>query len=222
VIVEGPSDRDALEIPITRIFNRNEVKVHVEHGDVTSEQGANARTILAKLGEIIEKFEGRYSVKRRDFQEIIHIVDMDGAYIPDSAVVKDLTAENPIYSLQEIRTKNVTEMIERNMRKQNCLNRLSTRDRVSSIPYKIYYMSSNLDHVLYDKLNSSDEEKENDSRKFSTQYNNDIKGFINFMADSPFSVKMPYKESWEFIKEEKHSLERYTNFGICLTNSSTD
>ncbi len=96
VIVEGPSEREALEIPLTRIFNRNDVKVHVEYGDITSQWGANAKTILAAVGRIIQKYKGRYFVKSEDFQEIIHIVDTDGVYIPESAIVEDLTAKKPI------------------------------------------------------------------------------------------------------------------------------
>ena len=33
----------------------------------------------------------------------------------------------------------------------------------NTMPYRAYYMSANLDHVLYDKLNSSDKDKENDA-----------------------------------------------------------
>ena len=33
---------------------------------------------------------------------------------------------------------------------------------------------------------------------------------------SSFSVVGDFKESWEFIKEGKHSLERHTNLGICF------
>ena len=40
-------------------------------------------------------------------QEIVHIVDMDGAYIPDNAIIKGETANKPIYTLTEIRTANV-------------------------------------------------------------------------------------------------------------------
>lgn len=25
-------------------------------------------------------------------------------------------------------------------------------------------------------------------------------------------------DSWDYIKQEKHSLERHTNFGLCLEN----
>ena len=73
-----------------------------------------------------------------------------------------------------------------------------------------------LDHVLHNKLNSTDEEKELDAYAFAKQYRNDVDAFVKFICESDFSVVGEYPKTWQFIKEEKHSLERYTNFGICL------
>ena len=63
-------------------------------------------------------------------------------------------------------------------------------------------MSSNLDHVLYGKLNSSDEDKENDAYAFAKNYKDDIDGFLKFISDSDFSRMEGYKESWAFIKKD--------------------
>ena len=91
-------------------------------------------------------------------------------YIPDSAIIEDLEAMNPIYSLKEIRTANTNGIINRNKVKRENVNRLKTTGKIWSIPYKIYYMSCNLDHVLYGKLNSTDEEKEDDAYNFAKKY----------------------------------------------------
>ena len=77
-------------------------------------------------------------------------------------------------------------------------------------------MSANLDHVLYNKLNSSDKDKENDAFLFAKRYKDHLDEFLQFIADSDFSVVGDFKESWEFIKEGKHSLERHTNLRICF------
>ena len=81
-------------------------------------------------------------------------------------------------------------------------------------------MSCNLDHVLYDKRNSTDEEKEQDAYAFAKTYKNNVAGFLSFMCESSFSVKGDFKESWEFIEEDMHSIERYTNLPICLTEEA--
>jgi hypothetical protein len=77
-------------------------------------------------------------------------------------------------------------------------------------------MSCNLDHVLYNKLNSSDVEKEADSLNFAKKYKDKIPGFIKFISCSDFSVMTGYEESWDYIKQELHSLKRYTNLGLCF------
>ncbi|MCC8173332.1 MAG: hypothetical protein LIO65_02765 [Odoribacter sp.] len=38
--------------------------------------------------------------------------------------------------------------------------------------------------------------------------------FLNFITNSDFSVKTDYQESWEYIREGFHSLERHTNLGL--------
>ena len=96
------------------------------------------------------------------------------------------------------------------------LNRLITTKKIWKIPYSVYYMSCNLDHALYGKLNTSDEDKEKDAHAFAKQYKDDVPGFLKYISESDFSVMDGYKESWKYIKQDLHSLERHTNLGICF------
>lgn len=77
-------------------------------------------------------------------------------------------------------------------------------------------MSSNLDHVLYGRLNCTDDEKENNAYQFARTYKDNLDGFLNYMRESDFSVMTGYRESWDFIRQESHSLERHTNLGMKL------
>jgi len=54
-------------------------------------------------------------------------------------------------------------------------------------------MSCNLDHALYNKLNSTDEEKRENSLNFAKKYNSNIPEFVKFISDSCFSVGESYK-----------------------------
>lgn len=96
------------------------------------------------------------------------------------------------------------------------LNKISSTRTLSGIPYQVYFMSCNLDHVLYDKLNSTDEEKEKDALCFAKKYRSNIPEFVTFISNSSFTVKGSYLDSWAFIKEEKRSLERFTNLRVCI------
>ena len=83
-------------------------------------------------------------------------------------------------------------------------------------------MSCNLDHVLYGKRNSTDEEKENDAYAFAKKYRNDRERFAEFICHSDFSVMGDFKESWAHIEEGLNSLERYTNLCVCIDEEISD
>lgn len=215
VIVEGPSDEEAIGVILSRYFDNNVVHVHVMHCDITTEPSTVPSNIIAKIGSLIKSYAGKV-FKSGDFSQIIHITDTDGAFIPNNAIVEDPNSTKTIYSLTGIRTQKKDRIEDRNRRKRENLNRLSSTSTIWNIPYKIYYMSCNLDHALYGKLNSSDEEKENDSYVFAKRYMNDIPSFIEFISKSDFSVVDSYSQSWKFIHEGLHSLERHSNFGLCF------
>lgn len=172
--------------------------------------------IVSKIGTAIKRYAKSQHFTNKHFAEIIHIVDMDGAYIPDDHIVEDKTLDDHVYSTTEIRTAKRKDIVERNNLKRNNIDKLCSCKEIWSIPYSVYYMSCNLDHVLYGKLNSTDEEKENDAYQFAKKYKNDTEGFLEYITESDFSVMSEYKESWEFIKQGLHSLERYTNLGVKL------
>ncbi|MGN0767704.1 MAG: hypothetical protein ACI4NF_08355 [Christensenellales bacterium] len=221
VIVEGPSDEEALGVLLNRIYDSKAVYVQVMHCDITTELDVNTSNVVAKIGDVVKKYAGR-TFKSGDFSRIIHITDTDGAFIPDDAVVEDAAAVKPLYSATEIRTQRKSGIENRNLRKRECLNRLSSASRIWGVPYQIYYMSCNLDHALYGKLNSTDDEKESDSFAFAKKYRDDIPSFMKYISESDFSVVGSYPQSWQYISEGLHSLERHTNFGLCFQTEVVD
>ena len=216
VIVEGPSDDEALGVLFNRIFDRNSVFVHIMHRDITSERGVRPDNILSRLGNEVRTYAKSNHFTSKDFQEIIHITDMDGAYVADEHIVEDPSAKHPVYSTEDIATCSVEAIAARNGQKRQNLDKLCSCNQLWGIPYRVFYMSCNLDHVLYNKLNSTDAEKEADAYAFALQYRNDIAAFRSFILDSDFSVSSSYKDSWAFIKFGTESLKRHTNLGLCF------
>lgn len=220
VIVEGPSDDEALGVLLTKIFDKSKVFVYIVHGDITTNSGVNHTNICAKIGSIVNEYAKSNHLTKQHFQEIVHIVDTDGAYIPSNSIILDETAEKTFYTLTGIHTVNTENIKKRNDVKRKCLDKISSVKSIANVPYQVYYMSCNLDHVLFDNPNSTDEEKEDNSLAFALKYKDNIKGFIDFMIHSPFSVTDEYLASWRFIKAGLNSLERHTNLGICLKNAA--
>lgn len=220
VIVEGPSDQDALELLLNKIFDRDRVFVHVTYGDITSRAGNTPANILKKVQAEVGKYAKNNHFEKSHFKEIIHIIDTDGTYVSEDRVIEDETVGKTIYSPDSITARDKQSIVERNLSKRKNVDKLQTTPLIwGKIPYSVYYMSCNLDHVLYNKQNSSDEEKENDSFEFARKYKSDTDGFKRFISASDFSVGGDYQSSWEYIKEGKHSLERHTNLGLCFPDS---
>jgi hypothetical protein len=219
VIVEGPSDEEALAVILNRLYDVNKIYFHVMHRDITCAGNASVLNILSKVGEEVRQYAKENHYTKTDFNEIIHIVDMDGAYVSNDCIIKD-TCEKPTYDLETIRTTNPDGIIKRNLQKSSVLSKICTTPKIWDVPYLVFYMSCNLDHVLHNKLNSSDEEKEGDSYQFAKTYKNDLPAFLKFICESDFSVISEYRESWEFIKQGKNSLNRHTNLGLYFQKES--
>lgn len=216
VIVEGPSDDTALGVVLNQVYDKNFVHIHIMHGDITTRTGVNPQNIVAKIGNDVRGYAKSQHYKASDFKQIMHIVDTDGAYIPDEKIIEEAGIGETIYETDGIHTADAERMINRNSIKRENLYRLRTCGNIWGVPYRVYYMSCNLDHVLYDKRNSTDDEKENDAYEFAKKYKNDKTGFVSFICDSPFSVNGSFKESWKYIETGMKSIERHTNLCICV------
>lgn len=222
IIVEGPSDDTALSMVFNQFYNENEVYVEVTHCDITTKEGVNPTNIIKVINNMIKEYRDKYHFKLSDFFKIIHIIDTDGAYISDEKIIFDKNAKDPRYELDAIYTANPKAIQLRNKQKRENVDRLSLLPEINRIPYKAYYMSSCLDHVLYNKLNSTNSEKEEDAYDFAIKYENKLEKFIDFISDSSFSVKKDFKESWNYIKESNNSLNRYTNIHLNFEKDSQE
>ena len=150
-IVEGPSDEAALGSVMKEYFSSDEVQFVVVHGDITLKDNVSLDDIKKKINEQIEYIQRRYRYNFDDFIRIIHIVDMDGVYIP-SEDIKNADIEEVQYYEDFILAKHVQVIADRNKRKGDILFKLRKTGKIHEIPYRIYFNSCNLEHVLYGEL----------------------------------------------------------------------
>ena len=95
------------------------------------------------------------------------------------------------------------------------MNYLLTVHEIKGIPYEIYFMSCNLDHALYDKMNLDENLKQDYADQFYEKFIGKERLFIDFLnTDVVNGVPDTMAGSWRYIKEGVHSLERHTNLHI--------
>lgn len=72
IIVEGPSDDEALGVLLNRLYHENAVHIEIVHGDITSEKSVTPKNIAAKIGNLVRGYAASNHYKASDFQEVIH------------------------------------------------------------------------------------------------------------------------------------------------------
>ena len=213
VIVEGPSDENAIGGIFKEYFSSEEVQFAVVHGDITTSEFTTVDNVIIKIDDLIEGIRTKYGYHWDDFIRVIHIADTDGVFTKDC--VKKADVEGIRYFEDHMEGTCVEAIERRNKHKSEILFKLYSTGRVHDIGYRIYFNSCNLEHVLYGVLKDfSDEEKEAMSDDFAEKYEGKVNDFIEFISDETLAVPGTYKATWGFIEKDKHSLERHSNLHL--------
>lgn len=131
------------------------------------------------------------------------------------ADIRAADVEEVRYYEDHIESKNVSAIIERNKRKRAILYKLRKTGKINGIPYRIYFNSCNLEHVLYSELKDyTDEEKQILSDDFADRYDGKVDEFIEFISNSNVAVPGTYQKTWDYIEKEKNSLNRHSNMHL--------
>ena len=215
-IVEGINDKTCLEGVLEKILDSEEVRFQITEGDITTRLGIDEYKIRNEIGKTVKAFKDKYHLKPEHFLEVVHIIDTDGLFLQEDSV-HYADVEDPLYMDDGIYTGKVEEMIERNKRKLAVVERMLELPAVlKTISYSVYYFSSNMDHVLHNQANLSKAEKHDLADSFDEEYAEKPEEFIRLMRESVFTVKGTYEETWNFIRLDKNSVRRYSNFGVYL------
>ena len=195
------------------VFAVNEKKVIAVIVEGPSDEAASTDNILSKINNLIESVKQKYGYKREDFLKIIHIVDMDGAFCNDAIVEKDI--EGVRYYLDRIETKYPDYLIRKHTQKAEILSKLYSSGKINGVSYRIYFNSCNLEHVLFNELKDfTDDEKADMADDFAEKYEGKVEDFVEFISQDDLIAPGTFKQTWQFIEKEKHSLERFTNMHL--------
>lgn len=218
-ILEGPSDDTSLAGSLKYIFSSSRIEPLVMHGDITSDRTITNRNIIKRLHEEIRAFCNTKFLTKSNILRIVHIIDTDGAFIPDDLIQESPDCSQIVYSEDNIRCSSKQNLCRRNHIKQQNVQKLLDTHNIGGLSYSLYYMSSNLEHVLHNRINLTDEEKEELSYEFAEICTDKPEYFIQLMTSQTVFIDGSYKESWDFIKSGKHSLERHSNLALCFHGS---
>ncbi|AYZ73094.1 hypothetical protein EGX98_02930 [Fusobacterium necrophorum] len=213
-LVEGASDCTSLEF-IEHLSNNEKIKFQITEGDITSRKGVNLQNCIVKVNNHVMDFIKRNKLKKTDIFQIIHVLDIDGVYIPDANITEDRKVKKYLYSTKGITyySKNIVQT--RNKSKRGVLEKLLSTSSINSIPYRLYYMSCNLEHVLHNRLEDIKEEEKNElANQFADKFYEKEIEFIKFINDPIFKVPGNYNSTWEFIKKGLNSVNRYSNLWL--------
>ena len=229
-IVEGPSDATALVDPLSKLLRNSQLRDLIADGDITLRYlyakshpgmtGSNMEKVMTKL--IDADIKRRHVYVRNDVTAVIQILDLDGAFVPDGHVSQDEGLEERRYTENSILTPNAMETIRQNHEKQKNIRslismkdiRLGRRD----VPFHSFYMSRNLEHVIWDEKKQLEPEgKSACAKRAFRRYVQHPEELLDLLR-SPEVMHgfKSFEESWNWPQVADNSLARGSNLGFLL------
>lgn len=205
IIVEGISEKNALEGILKVLLQKeNAIELVVYDGDIL--------TSLDPVDKIIQKCKETIRVNGFLVSDIINIVqisDLDGCYVDDANIVR-IASGSIKYNETTIECIEVEGIIARNLNKRNSIELLRTLTEISIddevIPFKLYYNSCNLEHVLYDQKTMNKKQKTSKATSFALAYDTKERDFIPFIK--LHTLTKVEIQLWEHIKNDSNSLQK--------------
>ena len=216
-IVEGKTEKLALEGILSNIICNCNVEFQIINGDIFSDK-RNKVNIRDKIKLILATFVGNNpGIEFKNIKEVVILSDTDGCFIDNKFVIED-NNKKVIYNRSDIRCPNKSNICERNELKSKQLKDLIEEgiNIKKGIKFSIYYFSVNLDDVLYCETNLDSYEKVKLANAFNDKYINNTSAFIKLINNKDLVLSNNYSDSWALIQNDNNSLNRKSNFNIFL------
>lgn len=157
-------------------FDVTIVRMHLEDAERNGYQWTEHTPMREIIRETVERYLAFHTeLTWHDVSHIIHVTDLDGAFVDDEKIRMDERASKVRYDLHAIHSKNPGGIAKRNKEKRRGTRELLGMSHVTldrwSVPYRLFYVSRNLEHAfLGNPDNLSDGEKERISAQLSTLF----------------------------------------------------
>ena len=223
-IVEGKNDKKEIQAMIraacgSSFLDKFVDAYHIHNGDITSEKDSSEKNITAKLNSIVIDWRNGgeqpfQKIPVSDVSRIIHVIDTDGVFVPDYAIVETDDAK-VIYEESSIRYNLRDQLVGRNRKKARVILKLLNVSQIDNIPYSIYFASCNMDHLLFNKRNPDPQNKGQNAAIFASKCK--AKADLNeSIYNADVCALGSFEESWNMIQKGCNSLARHTNLNLFL------
>lgn len=227
-IVEGKNDESEINaILSTPRYHTYQEKYEIRFlrlcKDITTDSKSEEKNILKRIGDELKEFMKHgeaFQIKTNDVAELVHVVDLDGTFIPEKNIIYGESSAF-VYDDEYIRTSNLDGAVGRNRKKSAIIRRLINTSQINNIPYRVYFVSCNMDHLLFNERMPSREQKSDSARKFMVLCDRQPDMILKSILTpeiAPFSQMEDYDESWKYIQQGCQSLQRHTNLNIYIEN----
>lgn len=228
-IVEGDTEETALGLLLERLIESSAIDFDVFHSDIFGHARFGAgedkimreSNILKRVDRVVADHIERADYGWKDLEDIVLLTDTDGCFVDSSLVVEDPTIAKVEYRPDSIAVPIGSTVSLRNKERSANIMRVVGRGRLSKrgreIPMTVYYLSRNLEHALHGEVGSlSTKRKARLAREFASKYKENPERFVAFLRDE-LGCPGDYGQSWEYIWQGTHSLERGSNLHLLFT-----
>ena len=125
-IVEGQSDAAALEGVLAKLLSNEKIRFHVVGADVTTQERRGTTSVKKMVNDLVRKFVTSYRLQPKDLLQVVHLMDTDGAFVPESAILEDDTAGGFQYTTTSITAPTKDSVRKRNATKSRNMLLLAT------------------------------------------------------------------------------------------------
>lgn len=238
-LVEGASEVRALETPIAAMLEQVDPFINAEFqvmldrhrytrdekegGDITSKTGVSPDNVAHVVERVfLTPFFRNSGLYPSDVERIVHIMDTDGAFIPDDCIAKAPDGvERYVYESDRLLVPSVDRAIARNAQKRANMLALASLPSIKAgsktVPYGVYFFSSNLDHYLYGEANLKQSLKESMAKEFAEACCMRPSLFYDKMQGDDRYCSCDYATSWDRIQQGTESLSPHCNLGVLVS-----
>ena len=224
IVVEGKLDKMVIGEFLLEVLEESLIKldldIHVTYGDILPKGYSNKPEQL--ISKELSKFLDTSKLQKEDIVYIAQICDTDGSYIKSDLFElnenhnyydNDYCYMDRISKVYFSNSLSADDIKKRWTRKRNVQNALKNVSKVDNIPYRLYYNSIHLEHLLSDRLDIIDNDEKRDFADCFLDENT-LETFLTLLENKKLSDE--FQDSWNILQCKEDPFKSCSNMNILM------